>query len=43
MMHTWLIIPALPESKKDLKLLGQDIRQAFNGALGTMSEPIRLD
>lgn len=43
MMHTWLIIPALPESKKDLKILGQDIRLAFDGALETVREPIRLD
>ena len=42
MLHTWLIIPALSESKKDLKILGQDIRLAFDGALETVSEPIRL-
>ena len=43
MMHTWLIIPALSESKKDLKILGQDIRLAFDGALETAEEPIRLN
>ena len=43
MMHTWLVIPALPESKKDMKRLEQDIRQAFDGALEAENEPIRLD
>ncbi len=43
MMHTWLIIPALSESKKDLKHLGQDLRLAFDGALAAVNEPIRLD
>ena len=42
MLHTWMIIPALSESKKDLKILGQDIRLAFDGALETAEEPIRL-
>ena len=42
MMHTWLIIPALPEAKKDLQILGGDIRLAFDGALESASEPIRL-
>ena len=43
MMHTWLIIPALSESKKDLKILGQDIQLAFDGALETAEEPIKLN
>ena len=43
MLHTWLIIPALPESKKDLKILGEDIRRAFDGKLETVEEPITLD
>lgn len=43
MMHTWLIIPALRESKKDLKLLGRDMQMAFDGALESVSEPIRLN
>ena len=43
MMHTWLIIPALSESKKDLKILGEDIRRAFDGKLETAEEPIRLN
>ncbi len=42
MLHTWLVIPALPESKKDLKILGEDIRRAFDGKLETAEEPIRL-
>ena len=43
MLHTWLIIPALRESKKDLKILGEDIRLAFDGGLETAEEPIRLN
>lgn len=43
MMHTWLIVPLFPESKKDLKLLGQDLHLAFDGKLKTEREPIRLD
>lgn len=43
MMHTWLIIPALRESKKDLQILGRDIALAFDGALETAEEPIRLN
>ena len=42
MMHTWLIVPALSESKKDLKILEEDIHQAFDGKLETVSEPILL-
>ena len=42
MMHTWIIVPALRESKKDLKILGQDIRLAFDGKLEAAEEPIRL-
>lgn len=43
MLHTWLIIPALPESKRDLKILEEDIRLAFDGKLKTAEEPIRLN
>lgn len=43
MMHTWLIIPALSESKKDLQILRENIRQAFDGKLETAEEPIRLN
>lgn len=43
MMHTWLVVSALSESKKDMKILGDDIRLAFDGKLETAEEPIRLD
>ena len=43
MLHAWLIIPALRESKQDLKILGRDMELAFGGALEAVSEPIRLD
>ena len=33
MMHTWMIVPNFTESKKDLKVLGEDMNQAFNGTL----------
>lgn len=42
MMHTWIILPFIPEAKKDLKTLGKDIRLAFDDALETVSDPIRL-
>ncbi|MCR5450819.1 MAG: glycoside hydrolase family 3 C-terminal domain-containing protein [Solobacterium sp.] len=33
MMHSWLILPFLPEAKKDLKVLGDDMHKAFSGVL----------
>ena len=34
MMHAWPIVPQLRESKKDLKLLGNDMNSAFEGHFG---------
>ena len=42
MMHTWIILPFLPEAKKDLKALGRDMHLAFVGAISAEREPIRL-
>ena len=42
MMHTWIIIPFFPESKKDLKLLGEELRRAMEGTLICAGEEIRL-
>ena len=40
MMHTWIILPFLPESGKDLKVLGEDMHAAFYGALRDEAEPV---
>lgn len=42
MMHAWPVVPQLPESKKDLKLLGMDMNSAFDGTLTDVREPILL-
>ena len=43
MMHTWLIVPLFAESKKDLALLGRDMRSALQGTLEGREEPIVLN
>lgn len=43
MMHTWLIIPFFKESKKDLKLLGEELHRALTGTLCGADETIWLD
>lgn len=42
MMHTWVIIPFFKESKKDLKLLGEELHRALIGTLRGMDETIWL-
>ena len=42
MMHTWLVIPEFPESKKDLKVLAEDMRLALNGTFRAAPDPIRI-
>ncbi len=42
MMHTWIILPFFPESKKDLKVLETDIKMAMENKLCGKEEPIRL-
>ena len=42
MMHTWIILPFLPESKKDLKSLCEELHRAMSGTLTGTDEPIRL-
>ena len=42
MMHTWIIIPFFPESKKDLKLLGEELHRAMEGTIHGEDEAIRL-
>ena len=42
MMHTWIIVPFFPESKKDLKFLGAELHCAMEGALHGEDEAIQL-
>ena len=42
MMHTWIIIPQLRESKKDLEILGADMRRALDGTLTGADRPNRV-
>ena len=42
MMHTWIILPFFPESKKDLKILETEIRQAMEGTFTAADEPLKL-
>ena len=42
MMHTWIIIPQLSESKKDLEILGTDMHLALDGALQGFGGPARV-
>lgn len=41
-IHTWLIIPYIPEAKGDLKTLNTCLKQAFDKELSTVKEPIYL-
>lgn len=43
MIHTWLIIPDIPEAKKDLKTVKTCLDQAMEGTLKSSSTPIRLE
>ena len=42
MMHTWVIMPELPEAKKDLKILGENMHLALDRAFRPSAEPISL-
>lgn len=42
MMHTWIIVPSFKESKKDLKIIGDDLHRALAGTLRGADEPISL-
>ena len=42
MMHTWIIIPFFPESKKDLKILGEDLHHAMEGTIRGADKPVKL-
>lgn len=42
MMHTWVTIPYMREAKKDLKVLGEDMRRALDGAFSGSNDTIRL-
>lgn len=42
MIHTWLIIPYIPEARKDLKLVQVCIDQAMDGSFYAETKPIRL-
>lgn len=43
MMHTWVIVPVFRESKKDLKIMGDELHRALTGILRGADEPIWLD
>ena len=43
MIHTWLIIPTIPEAKKDLKTVKDCLDRAMNGTLRGSAAPIRLE
>lgn len=43
MIHTWLIIPTIPEAKKDLKTVKDCLDQAMEGTLRGCADPIRLE
>ncbi|MGX8692634.1 MAG: alpha/beta hydrolase [Clostridia bacterium] len=43
MMHAWIIIPLFRESKKDLKILGEELQRAMEGSISGADEPIRLE
>lgn len=42
MMHTWIIIPLFRESKKDLRILGEELHRAMEGTISGADEPIPL-
>ena len=43
MIHTWLIIPTIPEAKKDLKIVKDCLDRAMAGTLRGCAVPIRLE
>ena len=43
MIHTWLIIPTIPEAKKDLKTVKDCLDRAMEGTLRGCADPIRLE
>lgn len=43
MIHTWLIIPYIPEAKRDLKTIKACIDAAMEGTLQPKSDPIHLE
>ncbi len=43
MIHTWLIIPTIPEAKKDLKTVKLCLDRAMEGTLLPCDAPIRLE
>ncbi len=42
MMHTWMIVPEFPESKKDLAVLGNDMNAVLEGRFAGTAEPVKL-
>lgn len=42
MMHTWMIVPYFPESKKDLKRLKAHLEDAFSGKFLLEDDIVRL-
>lgn len=42
MMHTWLVIPEFPETKKDLKILGEDMHLALDRAFRCSETPVKI-
>ena len=43
MMHTWMIVPQFGESRKDLDVMGEDMKRAFANTLRGEAEAIRRD
>lgn len=43
MLHTWLIIPYIPEARADLKIVKKCIEDAFNGVFKPESTAIHLE
>ena len=43
MMHTWMIVPNFAESKKDLAILGNDMKAALEGRFAGADKPKKLN
>lgn len=43
MIHTWLVIPYIPEARRDLKTVKSCMDAAINGTLGEESDVIHLE
>ena len=43
MMHAWMIVPQFGESRKDLKVMGEDMKRAFANTLKSEAKAIRRD